>query len=391
MTSEATSLPIKQLQGCIGKYVGPLSLFQHCWIATGHIRDLFYNEIRPKLLRHLEGWFQSMSSEGIVVLSLYMIGRPKRSPTPTICFISQHVQDRKEARSIIKESGVLKLYPQFKTAHMAKDPSWGGELEQLAQGSVPDAGVNNAQMPVMEAYYKPMEQLRALGMPIYVRHTTSHGAIVASTRPATANAIQVGDELFYMAPCHVFFCESTGRPSLDLTASDEFEIDSDDDSNTYNELEVSMTSFGSSSSLGNSFGQYSGCGQLSSSEVLSRVNAPSQQSELEGTMRARRSALEQTTPLETDQTEDILPFEDHHGGLFETFGTLTKWSIDQDWALIKVVQNVSVNLEFEPKIFNEETEDPLDANSHILAYTVSQGPVRGTMSNIISDIRLPGS
>ncbi|KID80840.1 nicotinamide N-methyltransferase, partial [Metarhizium majus ARSEF 297] len=73
-------------------------------------------------------------------------------------------------------------------------------------------------------------------MPIYIRHGSS-------THVAIANAIRLHGHLFYLAPSHVFFGmldnSQTSEPD------DDFEMDSESESEYDGVVEASITSMGS--------------------------------------------------------------------------------------------------------------------------------------------------
>jgi hypothetical protein len=153
-----------------------------------------------------------------------MIGRSEETACPTVCFISANPQLRKEARKVIKESGILLKYAEYKTAHMSRDPACGEELEELA--SQPGRGEIR---PGTEVYYERSRSRDFVGMPIYVCHTSG-------LRAATGSAVQIFGCLVYLVPAHVFSEKSgsvetfaVGLSTLAVNANNDFELDSDDE------------------------------------------------------------------------------------------------------------------------------------------------------------------
>ncbi|KAF1842833.1 uncharacterized protein K460DRAFT_396305 [Cucurbitaria berberidis CBS 394.84] len=330
---------VKQAKGRSGKYVGPINFFYHCWIATGCARDVFYSELKQNILHHLDGWSASLSSEDFVILSLYMIGRSERTASPTICFISESNRYGKEARNVIKKSGILKNYSEFKTAHMSKDPGWGEELEQLARGGNTDT-VRGEDLFQRQAFFDKSMPLRLVGMPIYVQDDK------LSIHTATANAIQLQGQIYYLAPSHVFF-ERRPRPLLPLAIpDDDFEIDSDGELEVDDELETSITSLGSCSSGSRSDSSYvSQAGEEStSSNTVTHASASTPKmrpSDLADAMAAPFSFEQDhiSSRLVDAETRSCSPGGTQHRSLAQ-LGSLFKWSIDQDWALIKMDEDI---------------------------------------------------
>lgn len=230
---------VQQHPDCVGKYIGSINFPNHCWAAKGPVRNRFYSELKPEILRHLDGWFGSVSSEDSVTLSVYMIGKTQKTAAPTVLFISENDCYRKEARRVIKDSGILRQHPGFKTAHISKDPGWGEKLEQLASGQGTNTGIQNNN-PVTEVFYERLKSLQPVGMPIYIRHGSS-------MRAATANAVRLRGRLFYIAPYYAFFDRHYKSNTPTAKPDNDFEIDSDSETEYDGELEDSITSIGSQS------------------------------------------------------------------------------------------------------------------------------------------------
>ncbi|KAF1994119.1 hypothetical protein P154DRAFT_39620 [Amniculicola lignicola CBS 123094] len=79
-----------------GCYIGPLNpsdprlfhLIDHCWQATGTIRERF-QVIRRKISDHLQSCPGTSTQDCRVIISLYMIGRTPQTAAPTVLLISK--------------------------------------------------------------------------------------------------------------------------------------------------------------------------------------------------------------------------------------------------------------------------------------------------------------
>ncbi|KAH7110880.1 hypothetical protein B0J11DRAFT_586082 [Dendryphion nanum] len=203
--------------GCLGKEIGRLDRASRCWAAKGSVREEFYTYNQKEILTHLGDWY---GSDDWLTLSIYMIGTSDKTASPIVLFISENSEERKEARRIIKESGMLEKYPGYKTAHASKDPGCE-KLEELGSSHF-ESDVSSDRVPAMRVLRDRRNTLLSIGMPIYI----SHGSTLHA---ATSNAIVIQGQMFYLAPCHTFFPKlQKQNPNIPVFGSD-FEIDSDDD------------------------------------------------------------------------------------------------------------------------------------------------------------------
>lgn len=88
-----------------------------------------------------------------------------------------------------------------------------------------------------EVFYERLKSLQPVGMPIHVRHGSS-------MRAATANAVRLRGRLFYIAPCYAFFDRLYKSNTPTAKPNDDFEINSDSETEYDGELEASITSIG---------------------------------------------------------------------------------------------------------------------------------------------------
>jgi hypothetical protein len=365
----------QQPQGCLGKHIGSINLIYHCWVATGIYREQFYEQLNNEILRHLDGWAESLTAEDFVVTALYMIGRSEETTCPTVCFISANPQLRKEARKVIKESGILLKYPDYKTAHMAKDPACGEELEELAS----QPGRGGEVLPASNVWYRRSEWIDSIGMPVYVRHASG-------LRTATGSAVLILGRLFYLVPAHVFFMEegivetcAVESSTLAMTADKDFEIDSDDDE------------------TGDGSADTDGLGVPERSlDTTSRgvpgyrttfLHAALQRSTdlLKGTASyfKRAMSLNSKSPAKAAINTHSLVL----------LGTVIHWSIDQDWALVEILktlapQPLATPFQHVTAITESSVSSVMSRHTKIFTQTASQGRVNGTLGDTPSYIRV---
>ncbi|KAH7308859.1 hypothetical protein BKA65DRAFT_175148 [Rhexocercosporidium sp. MPI-PUGE-AT-0058] len=316
-----------------------------------------------------------------------MIGKTEKMASPTVLFISENDCYRKKAREIIKDSGILKQYPGFKTAHISKDPGCE-QLEPLASGQGTKTNIQNDN-PVTEVFYERSKSLQPVGMPIHVRHGSS-------MRVATANTIRLRSRLFYLAPCHTFF-DRLQKPNATTTKPDDnFEIDSDSETEYDDELEASSTSIGSQSTDAWSDNDHflegedhspgsSSITTFDAPELTNTTAAPPPLEEVNGKLLPFAKAQVNYSPLEltTPPLESLAPL-----------GVLVDWSVDQDWALVEVVENgdsnvssiLSTNL---PDLSTAQIALLPQDDAKVVTYTASGGQMTGTIAGTPSYTRVP--
>lgn len=385
----------------VGKYVGSLGIVNRCWEANDLVRDHFYTHIKPEISRQLDGLFGSVSTRDCIVVTLYMIGRRSFTATPTVLFVSENDSHRKDARKLIKESGILNQYRGWKTAHASKDPGWGAELEQLAAGQGLRAHANQVQ-PVTEVLYDTSKPLRSNGMTIWVPHDPSF-------RSATANLIRLEGHSYFLAPAHTFFNRPATQEAEQKEENDDFEIDSEDGSSAvhgedsyedpaeYDDVSSSDESMGydlftfdtsdddnsSQSSFGSSTVHDSTNGQPSTLAACDNIE---DETEMQSTFDFVESqGRSKPRPRKTD-----IP----HSCLLRPFGTLVQWSINKDWALIAV--DCARNTDLADLVNASEGDlSCRDLASHkvtgglIMTHTASRGSTSGTVLATVSDFRVP--
>lgn len=89
-----------------------------CWETIGPARDIFSDSIQPRLISYLrQHSCRLQESDGILNISLFMVGKSVQKTQPTIMFVSSDKQTRKEAFNLVKESGIIHDHPGFEIGH----------------------------------------------------------------------------------------------------------------------------------------------------------------------------------------------------------------------------------------------------------------------------------
>ncbi|KAF2685470.1 hypothetical protein K458DRAFT_24991 [Lentithecium fluviatile CBS 122367] len=225
----------------VGHLIGPFDR-KLCWEATGTPRSVYLESLGPNITAYLDEHFGCAPGNDHITISMYMIGDSVGKALPTLLFISKNPDTRREARKAIKESGIMSRFPDFQTKYVSKDPG-SVKIEPLASGDGPLVLPLSPKVAT-EAYIDITKPLCLLGMPVYVRHSTS-------IRTATANVVRVRDRIFLQTANHVFYENFPDLANLPYPDDDELEIDSDSDSDTDDnnddEVSVAITSIASAS------------------------------------------------------------------------------------------------------------------------------------------------
>ncbi|KID70659.1 nicotinamide N-methyltransferase, partial [Metarhizium hybridum] len=308
-----------------------------------------------------------------------MIGRTEKTASPTVLFISENDHYRKEARKVIKESGILKQHPGFKTAHISRDPGWGGPLEQLGLCQETKGSIENPtggpETPVFYEYSKRLHPT----MTIYVRHGSS-------TRVATANAIRLHGHLFYLAPSHVFFDRLNNSQTSQV--DDDFEIDSESESEYDDAAEASITSMGSQSTEA-----LSDQDDLSDDELHSKTTLDSPQltnimASSPGPRRLSNSSLSKEQIAHPPREITTPPWAS-----LRQLGVLFDWCVDQDWALVEVTMSPDSTISLYRLLCSPLSAAPIAVlpkdGARVITHTASGGQMTGSILGMPSYARLP--
>jgi hypothetical protein len=380
-------------------YVGPLYDGYYCWEAKESFRHIFL-ELAPRIKTHLDNCCESIPSSDRVSFSLYAVGKSQNSAVPTIIFFCMDASQAKKARNLTKHSGLLKAYPEIKTAHSDRDPGVEN-LEQLAHDDS-STTQHRHRSSATEVFYDASEPILDLGMPIFVKHDDGP---VTTMRRSTANTYRCGKRLFYLSVYHTFLNEPEPPPVKSPADCDDdvFGIDSDIDDE--DESNIAITSTGSRSSSSSEYNLSSSNISLSRSAhsvsfsdsstqaastcPSSEVPAPLQDFEL-----VNQSFTHYTNGDELGdmQIKDAPPVDIQS---LAPLGSLHSWSTSKDWALIEITnQNVLENIIAMEDVskFTYQTVAPSPRNNaQIVTRTASRGEMTGILSGTPSYSRLPHS
>lgn len=164
------------------------------WEAIGPARDAF-EILAPEIKNYLERSIEPISCW--VSWSVYMIGRAIRTAKPTIIFCCENLRHRRDIRKAIKDSGILDLYPGFKTGHMPRPPDFD-QLVPLAHGKL----ASGSELLTVLAKLSD----KACGMQLLINGSTPSG--VQSVKRATVGGvIFFNNKYFYTTAGHPFATE----------------------------------------------------------------------------------------------------------------------------------------------------------------------------------------
>ena len=381
----------------VGEYIGTIGRSgNHCWEATDSLRAFFYTEIHSKIVERLDGLVGSLSTEKSIVVTLYMIGKRPNTAAPTVLFVSENDKHSRNARKLIKECGILKEHHGWKTSQAFKDPAWGADvaLEQLASG--PNMGHTAVTKgPATQVLYDISQPLRSQGMRLYIAHDSE-------LRTMTANLVRVRGKAFYLAPAHAFFDRKDETQSRYDESEDGFEIDSDDDVETVvadvqplectaAELDLwdpDALSSSDESDISDTFSAQNNMDETSSQSSFeteaSADNAnTTNDSAMNGTL--FQAGAEFQVPASNPRTPAT--------SCLAPFGTLSRWSLDKDWALVEVLtkkRSISSFIANNPKDLSASpvaSRNP--AGAAIVTHTASSGALTGVMYGTPSDMCVP--
>src|ERR1700761_9303068 len=81
-------------ENSVGASIGLLHGRDHCWKAIGPARSAF-EQLAPRIKRHLEDNLDSIPGSAWVTWSIYMIGSTPETAQPTIMFFCDELQPRR--------------------------------------------------------------------------------------------------------------------------------------------------------------------------------------------------------------------------------------------------------------------------------------------------------
>jgi hypothetical protein len=211
---------------CLGSKIGDVK-DRTWWHTTGKARDQF-NDAEDEIQQHLANVFMP-KYRSIVYFDLFMIGQTEQSAIPTIMFFCVEKEPRKRAKEAIDKSQILVKLPGFRTGHIAREPIIGPLIQPASTDT--SIGILDETSMYTEVYVDPAEPIRALGMPIYAKHSNG------SWRRAVGYAVFKERKCFLMSVAHVFVKRANEDHEVIVDDDNDFDFGSDtgseerDDSN----------------------------------------------------------------------------------------------------------------------------------------------------------------
>lgn len=90
----------------------------HYWEATSEALSLFESQLKPAIISFLREHSEKAQESGSYLsIPLFMIGKRPEKTKPTVMFISDDKEARKEAFDLVKESGIMAKYPGYELGH----------------------------------------------------------------------------------------------------------------------------------------------------------------------------------------------------------------------------------------------------------------------------------
>ena len=345
---------------------------QRCWAAKGQCAQ-DYKDMEAELLKELDQSRRESFCE--IGVSLYMIGRTPQKAKPFIIVASEDQPSRKEAVKAINRSvlfknsrfkiGVTRYLPSGPIIPVAGSPSdegWNSASDTGGWDS--DTGKMKALNPShqlgvsssLSAYYDPKQRLRITGMPIYVK------TVDARIRTATANIVHNGSSYGYITAAHVFDISKQTPSSSD--DGDDLGIPFDSDS------EDEETHADDMSYAGNMIQESMGPG---TSQATYAQDIRSHELTESGSLDDPASSLVLLGQLADDQ-KDI-----------ETSLDYAVINIDNTQLLEHIADS-----EISKRIQKVHVHTTYSRPSPATALT-TRGPINGTLINVPTLMRLPGS
>jgi hypothetical protein len=352
------SQPYPDVHACIGSFIGHFNE-RDWWHATGKAREAF-KTVEKELLDHLQAAFED-TYRSTVHFHLFMIGRGRSSSKPTIMFFCEEKEARKKAKKVIDESGILKQLPGFRTGQQARQPNIGTLIQPATDR---ESGLRSMQPSLRaEVYYHPFDDIQAIGMPIFVKHSNGRW------RGATAYRVFKDDKCFLMSVAHV--CIESIPTTNDLSDDDS---DFDFGSETGNDIgddNQSLTTFSASRNL-----------SITSPNTIWGGDDP-----MNGTKDLEKTELSEGI----DSFGYSIPNSQSNG--FRRLGRLHASDVDVDWALISIEDEMVLSgLMNDGTAPTESYTGEIVKGAQSVVCLAGQGKrIKGTFAESASYVRLPGS
>lgn len=388
------------------KPIGKFGSRKRCWQARGSFRNTYKQELVPQITGLLERSFAGVPGTELCTLSLYMIGTDQATAIPTVLFISRNEQSRKRVRNLLKESGILEQYPEFKTEYVNNDPGSRNvvilssdvsteHIMSIADSDVSTEHTMSIADDAEEVLFDHMRPLSALGNPVFIRRDSG-------LRPATANAVWNGDTLALQTVLHAFSEDPISIDMPPITVDEDLVIDTSSESESEAEAEFDQEAHVDTPIKPSQSPNDSSYGLLLSSSVRSDRKMSSEDLRRAARLDATHNdpphngnscPLGQVHPAITTSSYDVTDTTGLIGSSFSNLvvlGKLGKHSVKNDLALIDIT-NVAIREKLRSIVEHDEHDRlklaydqiapcPKD-DAKVFTHTASSGKLRGTLSN----------
>jgi hypothetical protein len=371
-------MPYANADACLGNKVGRFHR-RTWWYARGtpHVQfEAIIAEIKTQVETAIDDYYY-----GFFHFQLFMIGRDEASAKPTIMFFCEKKEVREKAKKAIDSGGLMQKLPGFRTGHASTQPNIGS----LVQRATEDPGTDSTSVSIIhvEVYFDPSKEVRASGMPIYIKHQNGR------QRQATAYAVFRGDRCMLMTVAHVFIERTSGSSEVTTDGDSDYNLGSGTESEGEDEEQTEITSRGSTSSRGRDSSD-----ELSTQ--TSRVSGSSSQPHLADVVAPHAEALGSrlnsmpntlsSTAGNSDEMDSILVYD------LQRLGTVVTSSVNEDWALIditdaNIASTISVQTDSRTSVESSCRMDGLRVVLNVLRGL----NIYGTVSKTTSYMRLPGA
>lgn len=300
-----TRTAYRDCQNSFGVEKGLIDRRFECWTIIGPALEDF-NEIGRLIQKELNDTCDPLHDGNLVTFEAFMIGKDKRSATPTILFLCPNRDARKKAEKTVIQSGILDKYPGFATGNRKAPPE--GRTILIAANNTP---THNELPPdsLCEVFFEPHTPDISPDMAIFV--TTDH----KTYRKATGNLMFTNKKYGCLTVSHVFL---RAVPEL----LDEDENDTLELSYESCEEEAEATSRGSISSDEGTLSDRSS--QSRSTFLLTSPTTPP----------SRDNSSIDLLKSEPEDTVAALDTEVGQPSSLHHLGSRVLGSVDKDWALV---------------------------------------------------------
>ncbi|KAF3052407.1 hypothetical protein E8E11_001850 [Didymella keratinophila] len=305
---------------------------RYWWHAAGQAEQDFA-AAKPQLLEQLNLAFKYIYTSPLH-FQLYLIGRSKTLARPTIMIFCEEREARKIAKKALQE--ILKeALPGFRVGEQAREPGAGRLVIAATQSLASMSGHDQLSDDALEVFLDPVQPIGAIGMSIFVTNRANR------VRRATANLVYQGDQCMLLTVSHVFEEDLMIAQGPNNDDSSEYDFGSGTENEDESDDESEIRSEDGSEDLMDSVSDTS----LDSEDDSPKVSYSRSTYSTQRTNTSLRTAMATFEPLSpppsaidegSRQTNASSVSSNALIKQRRLLGHRLRYSIDQDWALIKV-------------------------------------------------------